>query len=524
MQISFSAGLPSWLAMLGVLSAFGTLLPAATTCENLASVKLPHTVITSAQSVPAHEFTPPVPFPSAGPRGALTVISPKDLPAFCRVAVTVEPTLDSAIKFELWMPVSGWNNKFMGIGNGGWAGSITYQSMGEPLSRGYATASTDTGHQGNATDASFALGHPEKIVDFGYRAVHEMTVQSKALITAFYGQAPKLSYWNGCSTGGRQGLKEAQQYTEDYDGIVAGAPVNFFTHLSAQYLWIGQAVHDNQGALVPAGKLPLIHAAVMRACDALDGVKDGVLEDPRRCDFDPKTLECQGPDGAECLTAPQADLVLRAYSPSVNPRTKQQLFPGLMRGSELNWSVGVGQVIAQPPPLATGVFKYVTLQDANWDYTKFDFDKDLARVDQIDHGTINAMDADLRKFFARGGKLLQYHGWTDPGVSPLNSINYYQSVLEAAGGSAKVKDSYRLFMIPGMDHCGGGEGPNTFDSISAIEQWVEGGRVPDVMIASHLKDGKADRTRPLCPYPQAAVYKGSGSTDDAASFSCAVPR
>ena len=487
-------------------------------------MKLPHTVISAAQSVAAHAFTPPGPFPSAGPRGALTVVAAKDLPAFCRVAGSIEPVDGSDIKFELWMPVSGWNQKFMGIGNGGWAGSITYQSMGEPLSLGYATASTDTGHQVNATDASFALGHPEKIIDFGYRSVHEMTLQAKALIAAYYGQAPKLSYWNGCSTGGRQGLKEAQQYADDFDGIVAGAPANFFTHLSAQYLWIGQAIHKNEGAFVPASKLPLIHAAVVRACDALDGVKDGILEDPRRCDFDPNTLECKGADAPECLTAPQVDLVRRVYNPSVNPRTKQQVFPGLMRGSELNCGFGTGHVAAQPPPLATGVFKYATLQDAGWDYTKFDFDTDLARVDQIDHGTINAIDPDLRNFFGRGGKLLQYHGWTDQGISPLNSINYYNNVLEASGGLSKVKDSYRLFMVPGMDHCGGGEGPNNFDSISAIERWVEGGKAPDVMIASRVKDGKTERTRPLCSYPQVAVYKGSGSTDDAANFSCSASK
>jgi feruloyl esterase len=195
-----------------------------------------------------------------------------------------------------------------------------------------------------------------------------------------------------------------------------------------------------------------------------------------------------------------------------------------MPGSELGWGFGTGHVVAQPPPLATGVFKFVTFQDPNWDYSKFDFDKDVARADELDHGTINAIDPDLRPFFGRGGKLLQYHGWTDQGISPLNSINYYQSVLDTAGGSAKLKDSYRLFMVPGMDHCGGGEGPNSFDSISAIEQWVEKGKPPEQMIASRFKDGKADRTRPLCPYPQVAVYKGSASSDDAANFACRAPK
>jgi feruloyl esterase len=512
------------ITLLSVLPALGTLLTAATTCENLTALKLPNTAVTLAQSVVAHGFNSPVPFPSAGPRGALTIVSPSDLPAFCRVAATIKPTPDSDIKFELWMPASGWNGNFMGIGNGGWAGAINYSGMSDPLSRGYATASTDTGHEGAGTDASFALGHPEKAIDFGYRAVHEMTLKAKAILEAFYGRASKVSYWNGCSTGGRQALKEAQQYAADYDGIVAGAPANFFTHLSAQYVWIGQAIHNNEAGLVPASKLPLIHEAAIAACDALDGVKDGVLEDPRRCHFDPKTLECKGADGPACLTTPQVDLVRRVYGPSINPRTKQQVFPGLMPGSELSWGFGIGHVVAQPSPIATGIFKYVTLQDTSWDYTKFDFDADLARVDKIDHGIINAVDPDLKQFFGRGGKLLQYHGWTDQGISPLNSINYYNSVLDTLGGSAKVNDSYRLFMVPGMDHCGGGEGPNSFDSIGTIEQWVENGKAPERMIASRVQDAKAKRTRPLCPYPQVAVYKGSGSTDDAANFSCAASR
>src|ERR1700730_1721126 len=307
-------------------------------------------------------------------------------------------------------------------------------------------------------------------------------------------------------------------------GSSRAAPANFFTHLSAQYVWIGQAIHNNEAGLVPASKLPLIHEAAIGACDALDGVKDGVREDPRRCHFDPKARECKGADGPAFLTSAQVDLVRHVYSPSINPRTKQQVFPGLMRGSELSWGFGIGHVVAQPPALATGIFKHVTLQDASWDYTKFDFDADLARVDKIDHGIINAVDPDLKQFFGRGGKLLQYHGWTDQGISPLNSINYYNSVLDTLGGSAKVNDSYRLFMVPGMDHCGGGEGPNSFDSINTIAQWVEKGTAPDRMIASRVQDGKAKRTRPLCPYPQVAVYKGSGSTDDAANFSCAASR
>ena len=500
---------------------------AADSCEGLSGLTLPDTTITLAQSVAAGAFALPktagvvvngnVAVSLMPPPASLQEITFKDLPAFCRVAVNIKPSKDSDIKVEVWMPASGWNGRFMAVGNGGWAGSISYALMNWPLARGYATASTDTGHEGTNLDGSFALGHPEKLIDFGDRAVHEMTVKAKAIIAAYYQTDPKFSYWNGCSTGGRQGLKEARRFPADFDGIVAGAPANNWTHLDAQFLWVAQAVHKDQVSYIPPNKYPFIHNAVLEACDARDGVKDGVLEDPRRCKFDPKVLECKGADGPACLTGPQVEVARKIYGASTNPRTRQRIYPGLMAGSELGWGAQAGPQIQG---LTNDYFRYVVFKDPNWDYMTFNFDSDIALTDQTDNGTINATDPDLSTFFAHGGKLIQFHGWSDNQISPLNSINYYESVSEAMGGASRVQDSYRLFMIPGMGHCGGGVGVNRFDSISVVEQWVEKGKAPDQIIASRVRDGKTDRTRPLCPYPQVAKYKETGSTDDAKNFVC----
>jgi feruloyl esterase len=508
-----------------LVTMLGSPVSTAATCENLSSLSLPDTTITIAKTVAAGMLTLPIPLPPAGPRGGLTFVSAKDLPEFCRVAAVTRPSTDSEIKFEVWMPAANWNSKFMGVGNGGMAGSISYASMAAAIFRGYATSSTDTGHEGPNNDGSYALGHREKVIDFGYRAVHEMTLVAKIIIAAYYGRAPAFSYWNGCSTGGRQALTEAQRFPADYNGIVAGAPANFLTHLQASSIWKAQAIRKNPGGLIPPSKLPLIRNAVVAACDARDGVKDGLLGDPRFCDFDLKTLECQGQDGPDCLTAAQVAVARAFYSPTVNPRTREEIYPGLMLASELGWSSDVGRMHADiTKTQASEYLRYAVFHDANWDFTTFDFDSAMAFADRIDDGVTRATDPNLRDFFHRGGKLLQYHGWSDPSISPLNSINYYNSVLDFMGGPANARDSYRLFMAPGMDHCGGGDGPNAFDSIRAIEEWVEAGNAPDRIIASHVRDGKMERTRPLCPYPKVAAYTGTGSTDDAANFSCSVPK
>jgi feruloyl esterase len=487
------------------------LASAVASCESLAAMPLAHGHITSAAAVDAGAFVrPDVGGAPAAAGGAFA-----NLPAFCRVAATLTPSTDSDIKIEVWLPVTGWNGKFEGVGNGGWSGNIAYTSLAAQLAQGYATASTDTGHSGERGE--FALGHPEKLTDFAWRAVHEMTVAGKAIVARFYGTEPRLSYWYGCSSGGKQGLKEAQKFPSDYDGIVAGAPANYWTHLMAGSIWIARASHQDEASFIPPSKYPALHQAVLDACDAIDGVKDGVIEDPRACHFDPASIECKGGDGPSCLTAPQVATARKIYGPAKNPRTGATIFPGLAYGSELAW-----RGLAGPRPLviAEDYYKFVVFKNPAWDYRTFDFDQDVTLSDRVDAGAINATDPDMKAFFARGGKIVMYHGWADQLISPQNSLDYLDQVAKAMGGLDKADASIRLFMVPGMTHCGGGPGPTTFDALGALEQWVEQKKAPDRLTASHLANGVPDRTRPICPYPRVATYTGSGSSDDAASFVC----
>jgi feruloyl esterase len=477
-----------------------------TSCATLSGLTLPNTTITLAQVVEAGNYTPPT-GAAAEPGVAL--------PAFCRVAATLKPTQDSDIKIEVWMPASGWNGKYQAVGNGAFSGAIAYPAMVRALQRGYATSSTDTGHAGGS--ASFALGHPEKVIDFGWRAVHEMTVTSKKVVAAYYEAAPKFSYWNGCSAGGRQAMKEAQRFPADFDGIIAGSPGLDWTGRAAQALRVAKTLEKSESARLSPVETQTLHRAVVQACDGMDGVKDGLIENPARCTFDPAVLQCKGSDEAACLTPAQIETARLMYSPAVNPRTKREI-TGLAPGSELGWTSMGWTASAR----ATGLdqFRFIVFNDPGWDIQKFNFDSDIVRAEETDADTINALDPNLKPFIDRGGKLIQYHGWSDPQISPGNSTQYYTRVLEALGDADRIRNAYRLFMAPGMAHCGGGEGPNAFDMLAALEQWVEHGKAPDQIVASHATNGVVDRTRPLCPFPQVAVYKGSGSPDEAASFAC----
>ena len=499
-------------------------------CENLKSLTLPNATITSTQFVPAGPFVPPAPQgPPGGPvapaqaggrgRGGPgpggPAVAPIALPEHCRVAVVLTPSSDSHVEMEVWMPAENWNGKFQAVGNGGWAGIISYPAMAAALQEGYATASNDTGHKGG--NALFALGHPEKLVDFAYRAVHEMTVQSKAIIASYYSRAPRLSYWNGCSTGGRQGLMSAQKYPEDFDAVLAGAPANYQTHLHAWDLAVSIPVLKNPTSAVPASKLQLLNRAALDACDARDGVTDGLINEPRSCSFDAATLECRAGDAETCLTAPQVAAVKRVYA-AAKTASGQVVFPGKDPGSETGW----GAVLAgqQAPGVSVGSFQ-VAYNDANWDPRSFDIDRDLEIVDEKVGAIVNAVNPDLRAFKARGGKLILYHGWNDTAISAGNAIDYYTRVLKRMGGTQD--DFIRLFMAPGMQHCGGGPGPNQVNWMAALERWRESGEAPQRLDASRVTGNRVDMTRPLCPYPQVAKYKGVGSTNDAANFACKTP-
>jgi feruloyl esterase len=482
-------------------------LQASASCGALSTLALPNATVTLAQTVEAGSFTP-----SAAGEASQAF---RALPAFCRVTATLKPTRDSDIKIEVWMPASGWNGKFQAVGNGAFSGAIAYPAMTTALARGYATSSTDTGHVGGS--ASFALGHPEKTIDFGWRAVHEMTAASKKIIAAYYDAGPKFSYWNGCSAGGRQAMKEAQRFPADFEGIIAGAPGLDWTGRAALAVRVAKALEKTESARVSQPEAQLLHRAVVQACDALDGVKDGLIEDPTRCKFDPAVLQCKGSDEAACLTTAQVETARLMYSPAVNPRTKREI-TGLAPGSELGWTTLGWTASAR----ATGLdqFRFIVFNDPAWDVQQFNFYADIVRAEDTDDNTINALEPNVKPFIDRGGKLIQYHGWSDPQISPGNSTQYYTRVQDVAGGAAGIRNAYRLFMAPGMAHCGGGEGPNTFDMVGALEQWVEHGTAPDRIVASHSTNGVVDRTRPLCPYPQLAVYKGTGSTDEAANFDC----
>lgn len=450
--------------------------------------------------------------PRRGGRGTTATQSPyKSLPEFCRVAATLRPSADSDIKIEVWLPTSGWNGKFEGIGNGGWAGTIGYPAMAEALGRGYATAGTDTGHVGGS--ASFALGHPEKLVDFGYRAVHEMTVKAKAIVDAYYGGGPKLAIWNSCSTGGRQAITEAERYPGDYNGIIAGAPAiyNMSHHAARLALWA--AVHRTEDSYIPPEKYPMIHQAVLNACDALDGVTDGIIEDPLRCHFDPNVLQCQGADGPSCLTPAQVETARIMYSPI---KGLVGAPPLLQPGTELSWGTLAGP---KPLPLALDALKFVVFKDPAWDIRKFNAATDLDLAARSDENVLSLTDPNLRPFFDTGGKLLVYHGWADPQVPAQNAIRYFNDVVKTTGKST-VGRSIQLYMVPGMGHCRGGVGPDTFDKVGTMEHWIAQGTAPAQIVASHETMGTVDRTRPLCPYGQVAKWKGSGSTDRAENFAC----
>ena len=485
-------------------------------CAGLASLAIPDTTIRTAELVAAGAFEAPGPaFPGfAGDYSGL--------PAFCRVTGSIAPSADSDIRFELWLPAQNWNGRFMQTGNGGAAGSIVHFSLADPLTRGYAVANTDTGHQGGGGDFSWAVGHPEKLIDFQYRAVHELTVAGKAITAAHYGRTPEKSYWVGCSTGGRQGLKEAQRFPGDYDAIVAGAPANNWSPLMS----LSVVIQRNLG---PGGlgidKLGMLKEAAIAACDARDGVTDRVIGEPGQCDFDPASLQCGTGQSGQCLSPGEVAAAKRIYAGLVDG-DGQVLIPGTGPGSEPAWA---GYATPQFS-IGTSYFRHVVTADSEWDPASFDLDE-LARARQIG-GAADAMDPDLSAFVARGGKLITYHGTADGLIPYGNSVNYYESVV-ATLGQALVDESVKLYLVPGMDHCAGGDGAFVVDWLTPLEEWVEQGRTPDALRAAHpaMMPGPPGAppvaskafTRPICPFPRIARYRGSGDDTDAASFECVAP-
>jgi feruloyl esterase len=458
-------------------------------------------------------------------------------PAFCRVEGVIAPE----IAFEVSLPER-WNGRFYMIGNGGHAGEALdnpgrVAQRNAALAIGFAFAQTNTGHSASEEPgASFVLSDPQKAIDYAYRAVHVTAVTAKSITADYYGRPADRSYWNSCSNGGRQGLIEAQRYPEDFDGIVANAPWVDQTGFTVGALWNQRALTETP---VTAAKMALVAERVMAVCDAVDGLGDGLIDDPRACDFDPArdVPQCSaGGDSDACLTPAQAEAVAKVYAGVTSDG--EPYFPGFMPGSEavttglFGGGSGSGwmNVIVPAAPggasadfgLADNTMKYLvfTPPDPDWDFREFDFDRDIPMLEAWG-ALANAKDPDLSKFRARGGKVIMTYGWADAILQPMMGVNYYERAVEENGPD--TPDFFRLFMVPGMAHCGGGIGPDSHDAVTAIIDWVEAGEAPDAIVASKVVDGEVTRSRPLCPYPQVARYRGQGSIDDAANFSCATP-
>jgi feruloyl esterase len=496
----------------------------AVDCASLATIALPDTTITSAESVTTGALTTPY-------GESLT-----KLPAFCRIAGVLHPSADSHILFEVWLPEKGWNHKLLGTGNGGFAGTIYYKQMAGYLARGYATAGSDAGHQADAQDASWAYHHPEKVVDFGYRALHLTTLDAKTVAAKYYDHGPSKSYFDSCSDGGREALMEAQRFPEDYDGILAGAPANYWTHLVASAVAPAKALATDPSAYISSMKLPAITAAVLAECDAKDGLKDGILNDPRECHFDPASLLCKDGDALTCLTAPQVAWLQGVYSGG-HMSDGTLIFPGLEPGDEAgawkDWLIGNAPGASN---YVQNYFRYIVLGDPTWNALTADVDASVKAADEKTAANLNSTDPDLSRFAARGGKLILYHGWNDPAIAPLNTIDYYQSVGKTMGAE-KEASFVRLYMVPGMEHCANGPGPSFFGQLgiptaaaspfgvfTALEDWVEKGTLPGEIVATKYSPAqKLVMTRPVCPYPQAPKYDGKGDPNVAASFACVAP-
>jgi feruloyl esterase len=485
-------------------------------CERLTSLELRDTRIVSASAI--------VPSPQWTLENDTLSQRPINITQrFCRVQGRIE----KEIQFEVWLPdLETWNRKHLGVGNGGYSGFINYSGLAHGLRRGYATSSTDTGHTGGPMDASWALGHPERIVNYGHRAHHLTAVVAKQIIAAYYDTAPRYAYFMGCSNGGQQGLMASQRYPEDYDGIVSGAPGTNFPDMATNVLLSG--LRNAGSTSVTQEQMQWVVQRMVNACDANDGVKDGLIEHPPSCQFDFESLACKAGQEGECLQPAQVQLVRDLYSP-MRDNAGQAIYPPPAVGTLLPVSE-----LARRGKLGADLYRYAVFEDPKWDPATFVLERDLP-IARERLSVLISDNADLTPFAKRGGRLIVYHGWDDSGPSPYNTIEYHERVRKIVG--ARETDAFmRLFMVPGMYHCAGGPGPNSFgnwgdppvldadhDVLMALERWVEQGVAPDKIIASRETDGRVERTRPLCPYPQRARYKGKGDIDRAENFECVNP-
>jgi len=522
-------------------------------CGKLAGLQLADAKISTARQIDDGVFNED----TASGRAGRTY---KDLPPFCRVRGIATPVPGSEIEFEVWLPQRDWSRRLHMVGNGAYSSNIYYAQMASRLRSADVAVATNTGHQGS--DLSFVIGHPQRIVDFAHRAVHESLVAAKTITQAYYGTGASYSYFSGCSTGGYQALSEVQRYPEDFNGVIAGDPGNNRSRLNLAFLWNFLANHppgDNASPLLDVSKLLLINQAVIRSCDPADGVTDGVINDPRRCHFKLQSLQCTHGEGADCLTAAQVAAAEKIYRGPRDTRSGAQIYPGYPFGSEgvmsgpderhpgwsAYWASDDGS-----EPIRADFFRYWVFDQADWNWWKFDWGADVDTVNRRIGAVIDATSTDLRRFKAAGGKLLMFMGWQDPVGAPAEAINYYADVEarspanSAAAARADTQTFLRLYMVPGMAHCAGGPGATNFstatrdsappvsdakhDMARALEDWVEHGTAPNELIATHFENAAgAGRTiafqRPLCVYPKVARYNG-GPASSANSFSCVMPK
>jgi len=494
-------------ALLILPLAIVTSRPAAgAMCETLTSANIEFATITKAETVPAGTFVPPT---GAGITG---------LPEFCRIALTMAPSSDSAIRVEVWMPTAGWNGRFEGLGGGGYTGTINYGTLATAVMHGFAAANTDMGTAPATGGNGLAVvGHPQKWLDFGSRSTHLMTVAGKALTRAFYGEDARYSYFAGCSTGGHQALEEAEVFPDDYDGILGGAPGHNRTHLHAAFVFDFKTAHTAPGSVIAATKLSMLNSAVLTACVGSDGglATDKFLTDPRKCNFDPAVLQCKGADASNCLTASEVYTAKTFYQGLRNPRTGALIYPGWERGSETGW----GGLQGSTQPDFPGILNWAL--GLNYDPLAVNFDTDMNTVDSTLAPTVNFLYTDLSRFYGHHGKLLLYHGFADPIVVTTDTIRYYDRIRSEQHLSLKQEQSFaRLFLVPGMGHCSGGPGPNTFDALTPLMNWVENGDAPESIDATLVQNGSVVMSRPLCAYPKFARYKGTGDSSNASNFAC----
>jgi hypothetical protein len=513
------------------LAGAQSLAAVAADCGAVKDLKLADTTITRAEAVTS---------------GTLAVSEDQapmhGLPAFCRVTGIIRPSNDSEIRFEVWMPEKEWNGRLLGEGNGGFAGSIYYQQLEGYLKRGFAVTGTDAGHQANGTDASWAYGHPEKVKDFGWRAIHVITERAKQIVASYYGKPQQKAYFDACSDGGREALMEAQRFPEDYDGILAGAPAYAWSTLLAAGVPAMQSLMGDPRSYIPDRKLAAIQKASLAACDELDGVKDGVINDPGKCRFDPGVLLCKDGDASDCLTQPQIEALKALYD---GPKDAQgrNFFSGYSMGDESGWRdwiLGEDPEASVSSRFVRNDFRYIVTGDPKWNVLTANVDAALKQSKEKSAADLDATNPDLSRFAARGGKLIIYHGWNDPAISPGSTVAYYKEVQRTMG-EAKAASFVRLYMAPGMEHCAQGPGPSAFGQFGmetakgpkyglfdSLQDWVEKGSPIEDVMATKYEAGeggarKAIMTRPLCAYPQVVKYKGSGDTNDAANFACVAP-